>query len=74
MAQLLRQLAHLWYGETTVAHHVADMTGRPRPVDAEPHSTRKILTVGELPEETVKGLKSVRMDPRHDHLNSLMRD
>jgi hypothetical protein len=35
---------------------------------------RRSLMVGNLPEETVKGLKKTKMDKRHMALNALMQD
>ena len=37
------------------------------------HATRA-LWAHELSDETLKALEGVEMDPRHDHLNSLMED
>jgi hypothetical protein len=52
--------------------------GEPTPAAACPEDTDasrcKILEVGELPHATVNALNNARMDARHDHLNSLVRD
>lgn len=39
-----------------------------------PAETRKNLRVENLPDETIQSLRDVRMDPRHEHLNALMRE
>ena len=69
MTALLRQLAYLvGYKDTTWVGVERKRTHAPSSSD------RKILKVGTLPEATVKGLKTVQMDRRHDHLNSLLKD
>lgn len=34
--------------------------------------SRRVYHVNELPEETIKALDTTRMDPAHDHLNTLL--
>ena len=35
---------------------------------------RQVFGVGELPQETIEAIRNVRMDPRHNHLNELLKD
>jgi hypothetical protein len=33
---------------------------------------RRVYHISELPDETIRAIANARMDPRHDHLNSLL--
>ncbi len=35
---------------------------------------REVFGAGELPNETVEAVRNTRMDPRHDHLDDLIKD
>jgi prevent-host-death family protein len=35
---------------------------------------RQVFGVGELPDETVEAIRNAKMDPRHDHLDDLVKD
>ncbi len=35
---------------------------------------RRIYVTGELPEETLEAIRNSKMDPRHNHLNELIKD
>ena len=35
---------------------------------------RQVFSVGELPDETIEAIRNVKMDPRHAHLDELVKD
>ena len=35
---------------------------------------REVFGAGELPEDTVEAFRNVKMDPRHNHLDDLVKD
>ncbi len=35
---------------------------------------RQVFGVGELPEETIEAIRKAKMDPRHNHLDDLIKD
>ena len=35
---------------------------------------REVFGAGELPDETVEAIRNAKMDPRHDHLDDLIKD
>ncbi len=35
---------------------------------------RQVFGVGELPEETIEAIRETKMDPRHNHLDDLIKD
>ena len=35
---------------------------------------REVFGAGELPEDTVEAIRNVKMDPRHNHLDVLVKD
>ena len=35
---------------------------------------REVFGAGELPESTVEAIRNVKMDPRHNHLDDLIKD
>lgn len=35
---------------------------------------RQVFSVGELPDATVEAIRNAKMDPRHDHLDELIKD
>ena len=35
---------------------------------------REVFGAGELPEETIEAIRNTKMDPRHDHLDDLIKD
>jgi len=35
---------------------------------------REVFGAGELPEDTVEAIRNVKMDPRHNHLDDLVKD
>ena len=44
-------------------------------ISAEEHARlRQVFGAGELPDDTVETIRSVKMDPRHNHLDDLIKD
>ncbi len=56
-----------------------DISGNPPRArrDGDPNrlrSNRRVFRVEDLPEETIEAIQNATMDPRHDHLNELIKD
>jgi hypothetical protein len=48
-------------------------TTRDSDPDIRPRN-RRVFRVEDLPDETIEAIKNAKMDPRHDHLNDLLKD